>query len=228
MSNAIIVSGQPVYVGREVRVWTESGLGFEALGKRERTTAVVLHWTGGSGLASQVYRTLKQRRLSVHFVIEPDGAIHQHCDSDRRCAHAGSVDDSNHDGHQLSANASTIGIEIVNPAGQINSVRGVKRELVRETIHGRDLLYTMFTAEQVKSALALTEPLCRAYGLPFEPFMKDGRVWPTVMSESEYASFRGVLGHFQLTRRKTDCGLALLRAIAASGHVLREPPEDVA
>lgn len=230
----ILVSGREVACDAPVILWEQSGLRFDALGKRTETRAVIIHHTGGVGMAPQVFRTLKTRTdkrgkllgLSVHFCIEPNGNVYQFADADRRCAHAGSVDDRNGDGIQLSGNACSIGIEVVNPASMMASTRGIRRALVREEIHGVEQVATAFTAEQVASTLALTRTLCAAYGLPLEVAMDGEDVLSTVMPEHEFKNFRGVLGHLHLTTRKRDPGLAILRSIAA---LTRRPsqPADV-
>ena len=219
----VIAGGREVLCDAPVVLWEQSGLYFPALGKRTETRCVVLHHTGGSGLAPQVHRTLKTRTndrgkplgLSVHFCVEPNGTVYQYCDADRRCAHAGSVDDSDHDGIQFSGNACSIGVEVVNPASSIANTRGIRRTLVREEIHGAEQVATAFTSEQVASTVALTRSLCAAYGLPLDVPMDGADVLATVMPEREFRDFRGVCGHLHLTTRKRDPGLGILRAVAA-------------
>jgi N-acetyl-anhydromuramyl-L-alanine amidase AmpD len=230
----IMVSGREVACDAPVILWEESGLLFEALGRRTETRCVVLHHTGGAGMAPQVFRTLKTRadkrgrlmNLSVHFCVEPNGNVYQYADADRRCAHAGSVDDTNNDGLQLSGNSCSVGIEVVNPASSMASTRGIRRALVREEIHGVEQVATAFTSEQVASTIALTRSLCSAYGLPLDVPMDGEDVLATVMPEHDFKAFRGVCGHLNLTTRKRDPGLAILRSIAA---ISRRPtqPADV-
>jgi N-acetyl-anhydromuramyl-L-alanine amidase AmpD len=231
----ILVSGKEVACDAPVILWEESGLRFDGLGKRSTTTCVVLHHTGGVGMAPQVFRTLKTRtdkrgkllNLSVHFCVEPNGNVYQFVDADRRCAHAGSVDDTNNDGLQLSGNSCSIGIEVINPASSVASARGIRRALVREEIHGVEQVATAFTAEQTASTIALCRSLCAAYGLPCDVAMDDQDVLSTVMPEQEFKTFRGVLGHLHLTSRKRDPGLAILRSIAALSRRPSTPPDVI-
>lgn len=220
----IMVSGREVPCDAPVILWEQSGLCFDGLGKRSTTTCVVLHHTGGTNLAPGVMHTLKTRRdrvtgktlnLSVHFCIEPNGNVYQYCDADRRCAHAGSVDDTNRDGLQISGNACSVGIEVVNPASEMPVVRGIRRALVREEIHGIEKVATSFTSEQVDSTLELSRSLCAAFGLPLDVPMDGDDVLSTVMPEVEFKAYRGVCGHLNLTTMKRDPGLAILRSIAA-------------
>lgn len=234
MAHSLIAGGRLVRVSCTVMTWRETGLQFRGLRKRDDTRHLVHHWTGGAGPARQVFRTLQSRtgsfgqplRLSAHLCVEPDGTVYQFADLDMRCAHAGTVDDWDQDGHELSANAWSIGIEAVNPAtialtkpGEPIKVtltqRNVTRQLVREEIHGVELTATTFTAEQVKAQLDLTRVICGHYGLPVAVPLEAGDVLARVMTEPEFLAFRGVLGHYMLTRQKRDPGLALMRAIAA-------------
>ncbi len=213
--SAFVAGSKAIECGANVVTWHEHGLWFASLPKRSVTRIIVAHWTGGQGKAPQVFRTLQQRHLSVHFVINPDGTIYQHCDADMRCAHAGSLDDGDHDGHQLSGNAESIGIEIVNPASPTLVPGDYHRELMRECIHDRDFTYTGFTIEQTKAALQLIEALCKHYGLPMRVPLDGVGLLPDVFTESDFRAFSGVCGHFHLTERKRDPGLAFLRAVRA-------------
>jgi N-acetyl-anhydromuramyl-L-alanine amidase AmpD len=206
VSNVILIGGHPHYVGREVRVWSESGLSFEALGKRTETRAVVVHHTGGEGDAAQVHRVLKGRGLSVQFFIDHLGIIHQYCDASARASHAGT------------ANGWSCGIEIQNRANANPVQRGIKREVVIERIHGKEGKRTTMLPEQVASAIALVEVLCKAYGLPMEVPLTGADVTATVVPN--LSMWRGVLGHLHLKATKIDPGLVVLRAIAA--HRIRD------
>jgi N-acetyl-anhydromuramyl-L-alanine amidase AmpD len=186
--------------GREVKcdapVRATRDLKFQALAKRTETRAVVLHWTGGRGLAPQVYRTLQARGLSVHFCVEPDGTVWQFADCDRRCSHAGT------------ANGWSVGLELVNPAGP---VADGGRALETSTIHGHTFQHASFTAAQTRSALAVTRAICGAWGVPYA-----ARAGETVMGAKELGEFRGVLGHYELSMAKRDPGRRILELVNAS------------
>lgn len=223
----IIVGGKEVPCAAPVVTWVDHGLHFAGLGMRKTTTAVCLHHTGGAGMAPQVFRTLKTRKLSVHFTVEPNGTAYQFADCNAYCMHAGRIDDQDGDGFQASANAVTVGIEFVNPATPTNTGKGIPRAIVREEIHGVDKVSTTLTAEQTATGLALVQSLCTAYGLPVQTAMAGQTVLSTVMSESDFRKFRGVLGHLHLTKRKVDPGLAILRAIAALTRHPAAPPDVI-
>lgn len=203
--------GSVLVDGREVRcqavVKRDPRFTFYGLAKRESTRAVVLHWTGGRRGGPAVFRTLQTRGLSVQFSIDPDGMIWQFCDAALRCSHA------------TGANSWSIGIEMTNPAQPKQAFGDAPRAVVVESIHGRDVRHTTFTADQMTAALALVEALCKAYGLPLAVPMDGRDVLGTVMGKEQMATFRGVCGHLNLTARKIDPGIAILRAVAARDPV---------
>jgi N-acetyl-anhydromuramyl-L-alanine amidase AmpD len=190
--NSIIVSGRAVPVGCPVRVWHETKLGFPALGARTQTRAIGLHWTGGYGGATQVHRTLTERRLSVQFCIDVDGVIWQYADATARASHIGS------------ANGWCCGIEICNPA----SGRALGRETYVERVQGRTFRCSYFHPAQVDATRALVTKLCEAYGLPYASPPETAALPP-----ERLATVRGVIGHFHVTPRKLDPGARLLREL---------------
>jgi len=187
----------------EARVRSDHAFKFSGLAQRDTTRAVCLHWTGGRRGGPAVFRTLKQRGLSVQFCVDADGQIWQFCDASMRCSHA------------TGANSWSCGVEIVNPAQSGQTAGDAPRVVVVERIHGHDTQHTTFTAEQVTAVLALTETLCKAYGLPLAVPMDGRGVLATAAKSNLLDGFRGVIGHLHLTRRKNDPGLAILRAVAA-------------
>lgn len=201
----IIVGGRHVPCAVPVEPWTVNRLAFPGLGKRSATDLVVLHWTGGEGGAEQVHRTLRSKSLSVHFVVDADGAVTQHCDADMLCAHAAGM------------NVRAVGIEVVNRATD-EADRVPRRTLMREKIRGRDTTYTAFLPAQVRSCIALCIALCEAYGLPLDVprVAPGGDVLAREFTAQELAAYRGVCGHFHWSPAgKRDPGLAVLRAVAA-------------
>lgn len=201
---AIYVRGELHDVDAPVTTYRErQDLSFPKLRQRAETRAVVWHHTGGENGAVGVHATLLARELSVHFLIDSLGSIHQYCDTEARCSHAGA------------ANGYSIGVEIANRANRVTFARGIRRTLVREEIHGVDATCTTFVPAQLASALALADTLSAAYGLPMAVPMFGAHVHAGVVNASELASFRGHLGHFHVSDRKRDPGLVLMEAIAA-------------
>ncbi len=76
---------------------------FAAQGRRRRVTELVVHETVTRSVASTI-AVLRQRGLSVHLILGPDGELTQHGDFADVLWHAGP-------GH----NAQSVGVEVVNP-----------------------------------------------------------------------------------------------------------------
>lgn len=200
----IIVGGKPFPSAVSADPWTKHKLTFPGLRPRERSDLIVLHWTGGEGDAAQVRSSLRAASLSVHFVIDADGRVTQHCDADMMCAHARGMNDR------------SIGIEVVNRASEKHDL-APRRTLTKEKINGRDVVYTAFFPAQVKAALCLVQALCHSYAIPMVvPMGPGGDVLARRMTADELGRFRGVAGHLHSPQTsKNDPGLAILRAVAA-------------
>lgn len=219
----IVAGGRRIPCAVPVVPWTEHGMSFPGLRPRKRTDLVVTHWTGAENPAATMFGSLRRKGFSVHFFIGAAGDVWQFNDCDAFAAHAKGMNDR------------SVGIEIQNRADGVADRHGIKRALAKEVIHGREFVYTMFTPEQVHSALSVVASVCEAYGLPMQVPMEpvkrakkadeikaDGsaqhimRVIPRQLTDAEFKSFRGVVGHFHKTDvSKQDAGLALLRAVAA-------------
>lgn len=201
----VLVDGREIRC--EARIRREPKFTFTGLARRTETRGVCLHHTAGRRGGPAVFRTLQTRGLSVQFCVNTDGEIWQFCDAALRCSHA------------TGANSWSIGVEIVNPAQPKQAFGDSPRAVVVENIHGQDVQHTTFTADQMVAALALTETLCKAYGLPLAVPMDGHDVLSTAAPRTTLDGFRGVVGHLQLTTRKVDPGLAILRAVAAKDPV---------
>jgi hypothetical protein len=219
--NAVIVNGEPVFVGRPVRVWTETGLHFPGRPKRTETRAVWLHHTGGENSADGVYRTLRAAGTSVNFFIDQEGVIWQFADAMLATAHAGG------DKVVLSANPWAIGVEIANRANNEATHRPNgkahqwPRELCDDVIRGKHLRVTRFYPEQIASAVALCEALCKAFGLPLAaPVEEDGKVVARTMTIDELRELRGVGAHYLNHFTKNDPGTEVLLAVNERGKLV--------
>lgn len=221
--NYIVAGGRQIPCAAPVFQWTQHGMTFPGLKPRRRTDLVTLHWTAAENPEDAMFRNLRRSGLSVHFFVNALGGIWQYNDADALAAHASGMNDR------------AVGIEIQNRANAVADDGKVRRALAKEVIHGREFVYTLFTAAQVHATLALCAALCEAYALPWkvpmEPVTRrisadslkaDGskqpvmRVIPRKLTEPEFKAFRGMVGHFHWTeKQKRDCGLALLQAVAA-------------
>lgn len=221
-SSYIIVGGKRVPCAAPVRLHVDHGMQFEKLKARKRTSVVTLHWTGAENPPERVFRNMTVARKSVHFVVGAGGEAYQFCDADMLCAHASGQ------------NERAVGIEVVNRANGAKTVpRGPDRTLLKETVHGKEFVYTAFLPAQVHTVQCIVAALCEAYKLPMAVPMENvtrtfkrgspaldhepvRRVIPRQLTDAEFDNFRGVTAHFHRTKTmKRDCGIALLQAIAA-------------
>ena len=178
----------PIVDGRTLGCWW----GPNAHGARPRTLpvrGVVWHHTGGEGEAEKVAAVLRERGLSIHYVIDADGRTVQMADpSDTVCYHAGSR-----------ANAQFVGVEIVN-RGVAPSLPKRNRAEVDATVRGRKVHALAFADAQLASVAALADQLSSTYGIPkLTPNGTD------TFKPADLAKFRGHLEHLHVSDRKVDC-----------------------
>jgi len=172
--------------------------------RRSNPSLIVLHWTGGEGPAAQVFRTLESRRLGVDFCIDREGNIFQFSDPGRVA--------TSHCGRQ---NHRAIGIEIVNygfrwPSWTRFNARKIPKSandrIIYETIlHGQRVFVADFYARQRLSTYKLVNTLCKAFDIPIDTPDVDGR-----MSTFDRNNFKGICGHYHLSKRKLDPGTRIL------------------
>lgn len=210
-SSNIIVGGvhHPVHAA-SVLTWHNTGIAF-AVGdghnrpRRQRIDLVVWHWTGGEGDPPAVARVLRARGYGVEFAIARDGTIYQFCDPlDVDTADAAGV------------NARSVGVEIVSyglhstKPGWSPPKAGRDRTVTPTRIHGALCHVAGFYPAQLAAAHALGCALSTALELP--------RVVPpaamsTVLSNETLERFRGHVGHYHVSRQKTDPGPAFMTGL---------------
>lgn len=171
-------------------------------GCRKRTepvAGVVWHWTAGSGAPEAVVRTLRQRGLSIHYVIGADGLVLQCADpATTVCYHAGSK-----------ANERFIGIEIVNRALPPATSKH-PRPIVKGRAHGRTFDVLDFTPAQYASILALADALSNIFGI--------SRVTAPGDTVIDVRAFSGHVEHCHVSRRKIDAGTLVTYRLRAHGY----------
>lgn len=193
----------------------------------------VLHYDvcGTSRRCFQVLHDI--RGLSVHFLLDIDGTIYQTLDVKERAWHATIANDRSvgieiaHIGAYPPGRASPLdawyardggGWRITIPDDQgdggVRTAGFVGRPrsdgFVTGEIHGQRLIQPDFTAEQYR---ALAHLLAALHGSLPEirleaPRGPDGRVLTRALTPDEWASFKGVLGHFHVQTNKIDPGPA--------------------
>ena len=194
----------------------------------------VLHYDG-SGISSGCFSVLRQRGLSVHFLLDIDGTIYQTLDLEAKALHA------------TTSNDRSIGIEIANvgahaPADakvlaewyqrdaqgrtRLRMPKEVRDPLIRTknflgrpardarvrgVVQGLTLEQYDFTPEQYAALSKLTAALCRVFPRITCDYPRDkaGQVIPQKLPDDVLAQYHGVLGHFHIQANKQDPGPAM-------------------
>jgi N-acetylmuramoyl-L-alanine amidase len=200
---------------------------------RAAITQFVIHYDE-SYTSRNCFHVLQDvRGLSVHFLLDLDGTIYQTCDLIERCRHASEANDRSvgveiaHPG-ALEEDRSLAGRYKRDEAGRLYLElprwlgkdpvltrgfvpRPARDEPVRGTIQGHRRTQYDFTSEQYEALARLGGALARIFpALRLEaPRDGTGRVTDCVFaSPEEAAAFHGVVGHYHLSKRKTDPGPA--------------------
>lgn len=209
----LIVAGERVPVAFPVVTWNEpGGMSFYGKGgwaKRRDPSGkgvdlFVLHWDGCTS-ARQCFHVLVERGLSVHLMLDGDGTVYQALDlAEANAWHGGAV------------NERSVGIEIQNP---VHSHRNVWQKPARQIVldpgvHGGPAYEHLdFYDVQKRRVLELAEVLCQRFGIPRSlPLKGDGEVGRGLSA----ADFRGVCGHYHVSKSKPDPGLTLWPGLQAA------------
>ena len=200
----VVISGEDVELAVPAITWRDHGLPWRddetfadcpqtlaKIGVERRSsppTIGVIHWSASENPAPTVWSSLCNRGLSIHFIVDRDGVIHQFVDPGwYRCAHAG-----------RRANDRSVGIEVVNYGHAMGAahVPDPARPTYQGTVHGWTTTCADFYADQYDAV----EALCRAISdrLPIElavPDYPDER-----MAEISLAMYSGWLGHYHVER----------------------------
>lgn len=200
---------------------------------RANVDQVVLHYDA-SGTSRNCFRTLHDGRgLSIHFMIDLDGTIYQTLDVKERAWHATKAN-----GRSVGIEIANIGaypsespvlekwytqdehgLRVTLPStmgdGGIRTPDFVARprnpEFVTGEIHGERLMQGDFTPEQYRSLTHLLATLHAALPQVKLDCPRDDQGVPLtrVLSEEEWVSFKGVLGHDHVQQNKIDPGPAM-------------------
>ncbi|MEL7484214.1 MAG: N-acetylmuramoyl-L-alanine amidase [Planctomycetota bacterium] len=200
---------------------------------REVVDQFVIHYDV-CGTSRTCFRVLQDvRGLSVHFLLDVDGTIYQTLDLEERAWHATKA---NH--RSIGIEIANIGAYAPEDAGVLDEwyateetgtrmtlpprfgdggirttgfvARPDRAERVRGTINGRELEMYDLTPEQHDSLAKLIATLNVVFpDIQIDaPRGTDGRVSDSVLSDDEFESFRGVIGHFHVQANKVDPGPA--------------------
>ncbi len=192
----------------------------------------VIHYDA-AGVSRSCFQTLQfDRGLSVHFMIDIDGTIYQTLDLKERAWHATRSND-----RSIGVEMANIGVfqtpltvqqwyatapdgltQITLPARLgdggvrtgIQGLRPARNQPVTGAIQGVRYHQYDFTARQYAALIKLTATLCNVFpniraDVPRNP---DGSVMSHVMTDAQWANFRGILGHYHVDKAKQDPGPA--------------------
>jgi hypothetical protein len=187
-------------------------------GKEQRQIDMgVTHWD--VCLSSQsCFKVLVKRGISVHFLIDNDGTIYQTLDMQHAGWHAGS----------RVCNLNSVGVEISNAyylkyQGWYEKHGFGPRQVVKGAkVHGGTLEdHLGFYPVQAAALRALWRAVGNACSIPFDtPGHLDGVCEPAAKGH-----YRGFVHHYNLTRRKIDCG-GFDMADIIEGLMLEKHTED--
>ena len=193
----------------------------------------VLHYDV-CGTSRQCFKILQDMRgLSVHFMLDVDGTIYQTLDLKERAWHAGKANDRSvgveiaHIGAYPAPDAKVLTSWYLGEDGQKGihfpdwmketGVRGAgpyrpaHKGILHGKIQGRELWQYDFTEAQYRALAHLVATLNRllpSIRLDY-PRGKDGKLLTKALSSEALKTFKGVLGHYHVTTRKTDPGPAM-------------------
>jgi N-acetyl-anhydromuramyl-L-alanine amidase AmpD len=222
---------QTAYTPEELEQIRSGGWTLEML--QDRVDQFVLHFDV-CGTSSQCFFILHDiRGLSVHFMLDADGTIYQTLDLKERAWHATKSND-----RSIGIEIANIGAYPQNESNPLDQwyahddqgpylifppkIRGVERFAGRklrprrgELISGkvRDTTYVQYdyTPEQYSALIKLSAALSDIFPkMPLEvPRMPDGKLLEQTLTDEQWASFSGLMGHYHVQGNKSDPGPAL-------------------
>ncbi|CAB4429674.1 unnamed protein product [Rhizophagus irregularis] len=146
---------------------------------------IVLHWDVCAS-AKHCFRTLCQRGISGHILIDGDGSVYQILDLEKMAYHA------------KGWNNPSIGIFLQNPVDQSKNDRN--RESTKSREPGKNKLYPHldFTDEQKEMIVKVCDALCQIFpNIPkiLPPLGDDGLITTAVLPKSERV---GILANYNV------------------------------
>ncbi len=187
------------------------------------------------GVSRQTFNVLHDHRtLSVHFMLDVDGTLYQTLDLKERAWHASQANDRSvgieiaNMGAYPADNLKTLNqwyktnddgtVELTIPkAYGDGGVRTptfksgpIRNQLITGTINGNELNQYDLTPEQYKALVKLTAALTEIFPKIKLDYPRDenGNAIPGVISDEQFAGFQGLIGHYHITKNKSDPGPA--------------------
>ncbi len=185
------------------------------------------------GTSRMCFRTLQDERgLSVHFMLDLDGTIYQTLDLKERAWHATRSNDRSI-GIEIANMGAYQNLSLIrewysrDADGRLRITiphrfgdgglrmtdkvfRPARNEPIDGEIQGLKVRQYDFTPEQYAALTKLTATLCTVFPKITcdAPRQADGRVINHVLTDSQWATYQGVLGHYHVDRNKLDPGPA--------------------
>ena len=201
--NRIFCNGVPVSIKWDkIEIsWINDKCFSKVKNKIRKPTMVVTHWDATLSAAS-CKRILEKRKISTHFVIDNDGTIVQLVDPQDVAWHAGISKE----------NKASVGIDFSNAVyTKYNKSYAKKGFGLRPVIDGwrvhgwRPKPFLGAYPIQIEAYKALLEALHKHYGIPMEcPLDDDGNLLTGIHKPSKRAKFKGVVNHYNLSKKKWD------------------------
>lgn len=211
------------------------GGGWELASLQEKVDQFVLHFDV-CGTSAQCFYILHDRRgLSVHFMLDVDGTIYQTLDLKERAWHSTKANDrsigieiANIGAYRPDSRDTPFAkwyrtdasgqVQLIFPenikgreALSSKTLRPRRAEPVKGSIHGRDYVQYDYTPEQYEALIKLSAALSDIFPKlkPDAPRTPEGTIIDRTLSDEQWASFSGILGHYHVQSNKTDPGPAM-------------------
>lgn len=208
----LIIAGEAVPVTFPVVTWLDPG-GMSFYGQKgwrkrrdpsgKGVNLLVLHWDVCFS-SRQCFRVLLKRNRSVHLMLDGNGTVYQALDlAEARAYHAGLV------------NNRSVGVECSCPVLlKYKHRQDPPRPIVTEPhVHRRGTWQHLdFYDIQKKRVVELAEAICEIFGIP-RVLPMDGE---QVSRRLAPPRFRGVCGHYHVSKTKPDPGLSLWPGLLAA------------
>ena len=199
----IICNGKPVFIDWDKVITHQEVEGlqlpencYKKVKNIRSPQMLVAHWDVCLSSKS-CFKILKNRHLSVHFLIDNDGTIYQLMDCKDIGYHAGN----------RKVNNNSVGVEISNAYNvryqEVYKQKGFgERPILTDSrVHGRTLKpYLGFYPVQVEAFKKLAIALNSIYHIPLK-----SPLTTTVDSIVSSGQYKGIVNHYHVTKRKIDC-----------------------
>lgn len=194
------------------------GKGARRPAPKQEIDLAVWHWTGGEGSLKTLVHVLHTRGYGVEFYV-CDGNIYQLADPVLVDAFGAGA----YNPRAVSIEVQNYGFR--NPGTPIPRNDRGERPLIDVVQNGRKRKFAAFWENDLKACSALAAALSDAIPtIPrTTPVGRDGKVYSDFISPRDMQKVKGHVGHFQLSKMKSDPGPQLLGRLLSDGVVTGAP-----